>query len=272
MPDIDTDSEMIGVYAAWVIRWRWLVLIAALGVAATAISGAPRLQLEGDYRYHFAANNPQLIAFEQIENTYTKVDNILFVLAPDGGNVFERETLQAVQWLTKQAWQIPYSIPVDSLTNFQHAVAEADDLSVADLIKGNAEFDPGYLRQRRDIALAEPSIVQKLVARDSGATAVNVTVHIPDSGGDEATPALYASDLAEDLRARYPRIKVAVTGSIPLIYAMMDTPQRDGMTLIPIMYLALLISTLLFLRSLWAVLGLLLMVGQATGTAMGAAG
>lgn len=272
MPDIDTDNGMIGVYAAWVIRWRWLVLIAALGVAAAAISGAPRLQLEGDYRYHFTADNPQLIAFAQIEDTYTKVDNILFVLAPDGSNVFERETLQAVQWLTKQAWQIPYSIRVDSLTNFQHTVAEADDLSVADLVKGDAEFDPGYLRQRRDIALAEPSLVQKLVARDGGATAVNVTVRIPDSGGDEATPALYAGDLAEDLRARYPHIKVAVTGSIPLIYAMMDTPQRDGMKLIPIMYLALLISMILFLRSLWAVLGLLLMVGLAAGTAMGAAG
>ena len=140
------------------------------------------------------------------------------------------------------------------------------------MVKGDAEFDPGYLRQRRDIALAEPSLVQKLVARDGGATAVNVTVRIPDSGGDEATPALYAGELAEDLRARYLHIEVAVTGSIPLIYAMMDTPQRDGMTLIPIMYLALLISMLLFLRSLWAVLGLLLMIGLAAATAMGAAG
>ena len=57
-----------------------------------------------------------------------------FVLAPADGMVFTPETLSAVEWLTEQAWQIPYSIRVDSVTNFQHTYAEGDDLIVEDLV------------------------------------------------------------------------------------------------------------------------------------------
>ena len=72
------------------------------------------------YRMFFSEENPQLNAFEQLQNTYTKNDNVLFVIAPQNGKVFTRETLSAVAELTREAWQIPYSIRVDSITNFQH--------------------------------------------------------------------------------------------------------------------------------------------------------
>ncbi|MFT5415734.1 MAG: putative RND superfamily exporter protein [Gammaproteobacteria bacterium] len=83
---------------------------------------------------------------------------------------------------------------------------------------------------------------------------------------------MVAHALAEQLRKKHPSIQVAVTGSIPLIYAMMETAQRDAITLVPIMYLVLLVAMFLFLRSLRAVLALLVMVGLAAATAMGAAG
>ena len=259
-------------YGRWVVRWRWPVLLAVLALAATAISGIRFLALEGDYRYHFTADNPELVAFEHIESTYTKVDNILFVLVPTSGDVFERDTLQAVRWLTEQGWQIPYSIRVDSLSNFQHTTAAGDDLLVTDLVGGDTAMDGATLQRIRDIALAEPQLAGRLVARDAGATGVNVTIRLPDGGGDEGEPARRANELARQLRDTHPGMQVAVTGSIPLIYAMMDTPQRDAATLVPIMYLVLLVAMFVFLRSLWAVLALLLMIGLAAASAMGAAG
>ncbi len=268
----NTPPGAVAAYGRWVVRWRWPVLIATLALAAIAISGVRFLALEGDYRYHFTADNPELVAFEHIENTYTKIDNILFVLVPASGEVFERDTLDAVRWLTGQGWQIPYAIRVDSLSNFQHTTATADDLVVADLVGRDTAMDVASLQNVRDIALAEPQLAGRLVARDAGATAVNVTIRLPDGGGDEGEPARYANELAEQLRDAHPGMQVAVTGSIPLIYAMMDTPQRDAAVLVPIMYLVLLVAMFVFLRSLWAVLGLLLMIGLAAASAMGAAG
>jgi len=61
------------------------------------------LKFDTDYRVFFSEDNPELLAFERLKNTYTKNDNVLFVLAPKDGQVFSHETLVAVAWLTKAA-------------------------------------------------------------------------------------------------------------------------------------------------------------------------
>jgi predicted RND superfamily exporter protein len=122
-------------YAHWVIKWRWPVLLACVLTALAAATGMRGIDLTADYRVFFGEDNPQLNAFEALEDTYTKTDNILFVLQPADKNVFTRKTLGIVKRLTEEAWQIPHAIRVDSITNFQHTEAEGDDLIVADLVE-----------------------------------------------------------------------------------------------------------------------------------------
>jgi len=100
-------------YTRFILKHRlWVVLICFSAVVA-AFSGGRFLQFTNDYRVFFSEDNPQLNAFETLQNTYTKNDNVLFVLAPKDGTVFTSETLASIEWLTEQAWQIPYSIRVD---------------------------------------------------------------------------------------------------------------------------------------------------------------
>ena len=51
-----------------------LVLIAALA------AGAQFLYFEGDYKIFFADDNPQMLAHDQIQDTYTKSDNLMIVI------------------------------------------------------------------------------------------------------------------------------------------------------------------------------------------------
>ena len=125
---------MTKAYGDWVVRWRYAVLLVTVLLVAVAASGGRFLTFKTDYRVFFSEDNPQLLAFEELQNTYTKTDNVLIVLAPEDGNVFTRETLASVATLTKAAWQLPYSLRVDSLTNYQHTRAVGDDLIVADLV------------------------------------------------------------------------------------------------------------------------------------------
>ena len=83
-------------FGHWVIRWRWLVLVGSLAVAMLAGSGGTRLAFNNDYRIFFSDDNPELQAFEQLQRTYTKIDNILFAIVPRGGEVFTSEVLDAV--------------------------------------------------------------------------------------------------------------------------------------------------------------------------------
>ena len=124
---------MIEKFAQSVLRYRWIIIILTIILALGAAKGMRLLTLTTDYRVFFSEDNPQLIAFEELQNTYTKNDNILIAIAPKDKKVFTRETLAAVEALTEQSWQIPHSIRVDSLSNFQHTRGVDDDLIVSDL-------------------------------------------------------------------------------------------------------------------------------------------
>ena len=117
-------------YICFVITHPWRILILTLLVVMSAGSGGRFIEFTNDYRVFFSEENPELQAFEEMQNIYTKTDNVLFVIAPKDNNVFNSSTLNMIAELTELSWQIPYSTRVDSITNFQHTVAKEDDLLV----------------------------------------------------------------------------------------------------------------------------------------------
>ena len=154
---------MIESYTRWIIRWKYLVVLACFLLVAAAASGGRLLTFSNDYRMFFGEDNPQLLAFERMQATFNKNDNIMFVVTPKDGKEFTRETLAAIKDITEQAWQIPYSTRVDSITNYQHTIAEEDDLIVDDLVVDPASLNDVELRQIQAIAINEPMLINGLI-------------------------------------------------------------------------------------------------------------
>ena len=71
----------------WVTQNRVLTLVLTLALAIAAATGGQFLTFTNDYRVFFAGENKQLMAFEDLQNTYSKNDNTLFVIAPKDGEV-----------------------------------------------------------------------------------------------------------------------------------------------------------------------------------------
>jgi len=256
-----------------VIAHRGLVLLGAVLVAVLIGAGASRLEFSTNYRVFFSKANPELQAFEDLQNTYTKNDNFLFVVEPKSGAAFDRDTMSAVEELTEAAWQIPYTIRVDSVSNFQHTYAIEDDLVVEDLVSNAADRDPAYLAERRDVALAEPLIRNQILTPDAKVTAVNVVLQYPEKGFMEVPEAVeHARALKADIEARYPNLVIHLTGVSMLNNAFAETGMSDGATLMPIMFLVIFALTWLILRSLTATFSTLLVIALSTVVAMGAAG
>jgi predicted RND superfamily exporter protein len=261
-------------YGEWLVRWRYPVLIIFTLAAVLAASGARFLTFKTDYRVFFSEDNPQLQAFEELQNTYTKTDNVLFVLAPGSGNVFTRETLASVVALTEAAWQIPYSIRVDSISNYQHTEAEVDDLIVDDLATDVGQLDDAGLARIREIALNEPLIVNRLVSGRGHVTGVNVTIQLPDDGTGEEVPEItaFARKLVEEVRAGNPDLDVYLTGMVVMNNSFPEVSIHDQKTLVPIMFAVVLVTLILLLRSFSATLATFLVIVFSIITAMGLAG
>ena len=109
------------------------VIVMSVTFAVIAASGASNLVFKSDYRVFFGEDNPELNAFESMQNIYNKIDNVSFVVAPKDNNVFTPKHLESLKKLTKESWQVPHSARVDSITNFQYTYAEDDDMIVENL-------------------------------------------------------------------------------------------------------------------------------------------
>ena len=195
---------MVELYARYIIRWRYLVLLLTVAFVMIAGSGAQKLNFSNDYRMFFGPDNPQLLAFEQMQNTFNKNDNIMFVITPEDGRVFSVETLTAIKDITEEAWQIPFSTRVDSITNYQHTAAEEDDLVVDDLVPDPSILTNEDLSRIQFIAINEPMMVNRLISADSKYTGINVTVQLPGKRLDEVPTAVaYARDMKARFEQKY---------------------------------------------------------------------
>jgi len=261
-------------FGRWVLRYRWLIMALSVVLIFLAASGGQNLRFTGDYRVFFSEDNPQLLAFDELESTYTKSDNILFALTPKDGNVFTQETLSAVESLTEKAWQTPFSIRVDSLANFQHTWSEDDDLTVEDLIVDADELDAESLQRIRSIALKEPVLVNSLVSPDSRVTGVNITIQLP--GVDEMTEAptavAYARKIADEIRAEYPNIEIHLTGMLMMNNAFSEESMNDMQSLVPLSFVVMLVSLGLLIKGFTGTFATLAVIGFSIAAAMGLGG
>ena len=256
-----------------VIARRWLVVLLAITLAAAAGLGASRLEFSTNYRVFFSEANPELQAFENLQDTYTKNDNFLFVLEPSDEAVFSPRTLAAVEHLTEEAWKIPFAIRVDSISNFQHTYANGDDLVVEDLVKNVQEEDATFLAEREAVALAEPLLRDQLITADADVTAINVVLQYPEQDLMEVPQAVeFARQLVVEIEDAHPDIDVHLTGVSMLNNAFAETGMSDGATLMPLMFVVIFVLTWLIVRSLSATFATLVIIALSSTIGMGIAG
>jgi hypothetical protein len=249
------------------------MLLGTLAVALLAASGALHIKFNNDYQYFFREDNPQLRAYEDLQATYTKNDSTLIVIAPKSGKVFTPEILALVGEITERGWQLPYATRADSITNFQYSRAAEDDLSVGDLVDLEREYTANELDELQAIALAEPLLRRRLISDDADVAAIFVRHSLPRKKKNAATEiALAARELAAEMQNKYAEHSVYLTGSVMLTHSFFEASVQDLSTLMPIMYLILLITVVLFLRSFWGMVITLVVIGLSTSTAMGMAG
>ena len=222
-------------FGEWVVAARWPVIVATLVLVTVAGGGGLFLKTSTDYRMFFNKDNPELLAFESLENTYEKSDNILFMIVPDNRDATSEQALTATVWLVERAWQTPYSTRVDSIANFPHTVADGDDLSVSDLVDPAKLGDAEERARIRATALADPRLAGNLVARDGGVSGVNVTVKLLDenNAAQIAEVVRFSRGLAAEAEERFPGIDFPLIGTVIINYAFSEATAGTTRTVLP---------------------------------------
>ncbi|PKM35721.1 MAG: RND transporter [Gammaproteobacteria bacterium HGW-Gammaproteobacteria-10] len=248
----------------------WKIIFVMIGLVAACASGIIKLDFKSDYRVFFSDDNPQLQAFNSIQDTYNKSDNVLFVIESADGEIFSKSTLQAIIELTDLAWQIPYASRVDSITNFQHAVSDGDDLIVADLVSDTRSLSDTALKSIKHTAVNEPLLVDRLISKNGHVSGVNVTVQLPQESALEAIEVTQAArDIVKKIDSQYPHLSLHLTGIVMMNNAFIESALNDNATLAPLMLLIVIIALVLCVKSFSATFSVIFLIFCSIAAALG---
>ena len=260
-------------YIAAVLRYRWRVVVVATLAMLAMAAGLPHVVVKNEHRVLFGEGNPQLAAFDALENTYSASNSAVIAVAPRSGTVFTRPVLGAIEELTAAAWEAPHSSRVDSLTNYTHSMADGDDLIVEPLVDDAPSLSDEDAARVEKIALSSPEVAGRLVSRDGRVAGMVISFVLPEDSDPaviEITDHLRA--LLDKARADHPDIDYYLTGIIVMNRAFAEATEDDMATLVPVVFLIIVAGSALLLRSLWGTVSIVLILVFAVNTTMGFAG
>lgn len=164
----------------------------------------------------FAPDDPALIAYDEIRDTYSHDDNLYLVIVPKNGNIFTRENLAILEEVTDRAWTLPYAMRVDSIANYQHTEAVDDDLSVRPLVKDALQMSDEDIALAREVSINEPILQNRLITDRGDMAAINISIQFPSGERVPGIPKAVeaAWELRRDIEAKYPGTELLITGKV----------------------------------------------------------
>lgn len=259
-----------------VVQRPRLTLAFSLAVALLCSMGLSQLKANNDYKAFFQPDDPWLIASENIQNTYTRDQNIMLVVRSNTATLFDKNGMHCLRQATDTGWQLPYVTRVDSVANFQFSEAFADDLVIRDLIEQDAignNLTKDYIAKTKDAALSEPQLLKRLISPDGRTAGVNLTLHLPTESKAEVNAAARAArGWMTGLAEACPNTERKLTGVVMVNAAIADASQHDLTKLGPAMFAAIVLLLWVLFRSIYAVIGSVLVIGLSISSGLGMAG
>lgn len=258
----------------WIIYHPWQAILTSLLLVSALATGLSKVAMTVDYRVYFGPDNPDLIAFDYIEHVYEQKEVVFIAAQALEGDLFTPTHLTALRELSDSAWLLPFARRVDSVANFQHMYSQEDDIIIDPLIPADGEITQADAERIRAVAMSSEDLKDRMLSSDGRIAALRSINPLPrDDLKKEvqiASEAIYA--LVDEFEAKYPTIKLHVSGVIALNNAMAEVMDHDMVWLYPFAYISVFFCLWFFFRSTVPAAITMATVGLATLGATGASG
>jgi len=262
---------MLNSYSEWIIRNNKLTLASILVLVFALMAGVTQLTFTSDFRAYFSSENPQLQVFEEMEQNYSKQENVYFFIEAKEDTLFTPKGLALLEQLTEESWQLPYSQRVTSLQNYQHTWVEEDDLIIDYLFQETDTLSQEDIDLLKTTVEGIDDIKPNLVSRDLKATGVSVRVILPDGNTSETSKEVVHAtrEMADRYRAEFPEFEILVSGSLTSNVTMGEAISQDIQTLLGISYLVMIIIMVALLRTISGMFLTLIIISFSVVSTMG---
>jgi len=262
-------------WARYPVTHPWLTLAACLLLTIVCGLGTTHYHNTIDFRFFFSDDNPQLAAYTKLQSTYGSEEFIFVAIeSVDGNDPFTDKNLKSLESLTAKAWMTPYSLRVDSLTNFPYTQASDDEFSVDDLYSSAANLDASQIERRRQFALNEPATVNALVSQDGKVGGMRILIQLPGVDRAAETPEVvyFVRKMVAQFEQDHPQFRTYLSGQVIVDQAFPESTQGDQAFVWPAFFIVILVLLGVIFRSLTFVIITLVIALFSIATGVGILG
>ena len=241
--------------ARFLVQRRVVLFFISLIICVLLGFQIPRLALTGDFKVLFSEDNIYLQTLESIEEEFLESDSLVFLIEPNGGSIYTVENLMAIESMTRFAWQLPYSMRVDSLVNYQRTNADEDSLTVEYFIESAEVLTNEDIVELQSYAAGNAFLSNLITNLKGSATAVVVSLVLPDGDRMEILEevAVAARNLRSEMERLYPGTRIYISGGVFLEQSFIEIIKHDLGTLMPFVLVICFVIIGVLLRSLSAI-------------------
>lgn len=213
--------------------------------------GAKDTELATSFRAYFSSDNPQLLAFEEVEDEFNKQDSIFIYIDPKTQDIYNKETLTLLWELTEEAWQLPYAQRPSSIANHQHTRSFEDDLLVESLIEDPSVLTEEHIQFIKSVIQDDQQLHTSKTNIEGRIAGVDVKLNFPEDNPYAAHELdIKAKELVEKYRQKYPNHSILLGGSSTMNAAISNVFYDDVGRLIIATYVIFCVMLVFMLRSL----------------------
>ena len=271
---MNTKKNFTETCAEKIIQYRYLSILFCLILLVTSFRGVGGIAFSPDTEQFFPEDYPIAENHLQIEDTFYSSDSVIIALGVDEGTVFEPRILNLIEEITNKAWSTPYSIRVDSLSNFSFVRAEGDDLIVEPFIEESLEWNQEKITERSALIEKEEQAYGTILSKDKKTTFINISIDAPkdDVEKEYAESMEHIFSFIDPLKENYPEADIRYAGIVFVEYLSPLIIKAEMPILIPTLLFVLLLSLFILLRNVVAVIGSLTVIVFSVITSVGILG
>jgi len=243
-------------FAKLLIKYRYLSIGLVLIVVCLLATGLTKLTFNPDLETYFPEGHPAVIRYNEIDDMFIPTDNLIIAVHSNEGTLFNGDSLKVIEELTKKSWTIPYSVRVDSLTNYSYVKSVNDDLIVEPFIEEAEKKSIEFFEKRENLVAGEDIIYKSLISEDKKTSVVSIIVDPPGPNKEDQNTELinYILGFIEPIKESNENLDIRLLGNPYLDYISPRIVKAEMPVVMPLMLLLIFLIVFLMIRSYEAVL------------------
>ena len=243
-------------FAKLLIKYRYLSIGLVIIVVCLLATGLTKLTFNPDLETYFPEGHPAVIRYNEIDDMFIPTDNLIIAVHSNEGTLFNGDSLKVIEELTKKSWTIPYSVRVDSLTNYSYLKSVNDDLIVEPFIEEAEKKSIEFFEKRENLVAGEDIIYKSLISEDKKTSVVSIIVDPPGPNKEDQNSELinYILGFIEPIKESNENLDIRLLGNPYLDYISPRIVKAEMPVVMPLMLLLIFFIVFLMIRSYVAVL------------------